>query len=112
MRESALMRQIMVRASELGGRLLRNNNGAYKIGKRFIRYGVGGPGGSDLIGWTHDGRFVAVEVKAGSPTTKEQLQFLQEVIRSKGIGILALSVDMFDKTYRREVFGQVHDNAL
>ncbi len=98
------MREIQIKASRLGARLLRNQTGAYKIGKRWISYGVGGKGGSDLIGWTPIeitpdmvGRtiavFSAIEVKVDTPTTKEQVQFLEAVIRNGGIGLVCRSSD-------------------
>lgn len=86
------MRKIQLEASRRGWRLMRNQTGAYHVGKRFIRYGVGGKGGADLIGWTDTGRFVAIEVKAGSPTTAHQVAFLKAVIRAGGIGIVAHSI--------------------
>lgn len=102
--EASLMRKIQIRASEWGSRLFRNNVGCYRIGQRFIRYGLGGNGGSDLIGFTSVtitpqmvgqtvAIFTAVEVKAGSRTTKEQCQFLQGVIKAGGIGLIARSID-------------------
>lgn len=103
MTEADLMRLIQIRASVKGDRLLRNNVGVYRIGKRFIRYGLG-RGSSDLIGWksvviTPDmvgstvAVFYACEVKVDSPTTKDQAAFLKAVIESGGIGIIARSED-------------------
>lgn len=90
MTESQLMRLIQLRASELGARLFRNNVGFCRGTK--VRYGVCNPGGSDLIGWFR-GRFLAVEVKAGTATTKAQADFLKAVIQAGGIGIVAHSID-------------------
>jgi hypothetical protein len=43
-------------------------------------------GGSDIIGWTSDGRFLAVEVKTEKGrATKEQLRFIDAVNNSGGI---------------------------
>jgi hypothetical protein len=99
MNEAALTRKIQMKASKLGARLFRNNVGVHKIGKRYVRYGVCNPGGSDLIGWNWRGRFVAIEVKIDTPTTKEQQAFLTAVIRAGGIGIIAHSTD--DITFDR-----------
>lgn len=84
------MKEIQIRASSLGARLFRNNVGYCQEHK--IRYGVCNPGGSDLIGWTASGKFLAVEVKAGSRTSKAQMDFLKAVIRAGGIGIVAHSI--------------------
>lgn len=94
MREGELMRRIQKHASTLGARLFRNQVGFCECRGRKIRYGVCSPGGSDLIGWTSSGRFMAVEVKtARGITTKQQANFLKQVIRAGGIGIVARSED-------------------
>ncbi len=105
MTESALIRAILVAASHHGARLFRNNVGQLQdIEGRWVRYGVCNPGGSDLIGWTATGQFLAVEVKAvriqsaSSPmsrtvTTDDQTRFLAAVRKAGGIGIIARSVD-------------------
>lgn len=74
--------------------LWRNNIGhAVMAHGGRVTFGVGGPGGSDLIGMLH-GRFLALEVK--TPTGRqspEQRQF-QSLVESKGgIYLLARSVD-------------------
>jgi len=65
-----------------------------------FRYGEKGI--SDIIACSTKGTFVAIEVKRakGKPTT-EQLDFLRDVIRNGGIGILAFSLD--------DVIGKVGD---
>lgn len=84
----------------------RNNVGAYRDETgRLIRYGVGNPGGPDLIGWTPTvitpdmiGRtvaiFTAVEVKApkGRPTDA-QINFLAQVLKAGGLAGIARSPD-------------------
>jgi len=87
-------------------RLLRNNCGQFRTEDgRYIRYGVGNPGGSDLIGWvtvtiTPDmvgqtvAVFVAVEVKSpGKKAKPEQQRFLDAVNRLGGKAGVAHSVD-------------------
>ncbi len=90
--------------SRAGSVMHRNNIGAYRDQTgRVIRYGVGNPGGSDLIGWTpvlitHEmvggmlGVFTAIEVKAprGRPT-EAQLNFLRQVQLGGGIAGIARS---------------------
>lgn len=100
-KESILMRTIQLEASKQGARLFRNNVGLGWTGNpcrscqqtmRRLRYGLC-VGSSDLIGWTKDGRFVALEIKAGSRTTQEQAAFLQAVIKALGIGAVCHSID-------------------
>ncbi len=89
--EANIQQLIRLAASEAGVVLHRNNIGAYKDPRGyFVRYGVGGNGGSDLIGWRkHHGiaQFIAVEVKtATGKATKEQLNFIQLVFRALRCG--------------------------
>lgn len=95
MTEPALIREILTAASRVGARLFRNNVGQLQdIEGRWIRYGVCNPGGSDLIGWTADGRFLAIEVKAGrTVTTSQQIRFVEAVAKAGGVGIIARSVE-------------------
>ncbi len=95
MTEPELIRAILLAASRCGALLWRNNVGQLQdIEGRWVRYGVCNPGGSDLIGWTATGRFLAVEVKAGrTATTGDQERFLAAVVKAGGIGIIARSVE-------------------
>lgn len=104
MNEAAIQQQIRLALSRAGSVMHRNNVGAYRDDQgRVIRYGVGNPGGSDLIGWTpviitHDmvggmlGVFTAIEVKApkGRPT-EAQLNFIRQVQLAGGIAGIARS---------------------
>jgi hypothetical protein len=52
MSESVFYPKFQLLATELGGRLFRNNVGRLKLPNgKWLAYGVGNPGGSDLIGW-------------------------------------------------------------
>jgi hypothetical protein len=69
-RESDLIKQCIAAASHNGATVWRNNNGTLKDASgRFIRFGVGPKGSSDLIGLTDArcakgaGLFCAFEVK-------------------------------------------------
>ena len=98
--ESEIQRDIMLAAPSVGSRLLRNNSGVLKDERgQYVRYGVGGNGGSDLVGWTQvDGRavFTAVEVKRkGKKPTPEQVAFVGAVVAAGGIGVIAYSVEDF-----------------
>lgn len=90
--ESALLHRLLLRCSALGARLWRNNCGQLQDTRgRWIRYGVGNPGGSDLIGYLpvtigpeHIGHtlavFVAIEAKSATGTLRpEQRNFLNIV---------------------------------
>jgi hypothetical protein len=102
--EAAIQQQIRLALSRAGSVMHRNNVGAYRDDQgRVIRYGVGNPGGSDLIGWTpmlitHEmvggmlGVFTAIEVKApkGRPT-EAQLNFIRQVQLGGGIAGIARS---------------------
>lgn len=73
--------------------LWRNNCGVLPMpdGKR-IRFGVGNPGGADLIG-CYCGRFLAVEIKtATGKQTEEQRTFQRCVERNGGIYLMPRSV--------------------
>lgn len=101
MKETQIMKEIMVVASQLGARLFRNNNGVLRNERgHYIRFGLG-PGTSDLIGWMPDGRFLAVETKTpGSSTEKDRLQMQKDFIAQVnstclGVGFLAYSVAEF-----------------
>lgn len=75
----------------------RNNTGAVKIGKRFIRYGT--PGSSDIIGILPDGRFLAVECKRekGGRLSELQKAFLTAIQINGGVSIVARSVEELKK---------------
>jgi hypothetical protein len=108
MTEGELGREIMKAATECGARLFRNNTGLGWSGNaqfhevdgvkvviirnaRPLHAGlcVGSP---DYIGWTKDGRFLAIEVKLKGKPTKEQKNFIFQVQSMGGVGIIAYSV--------------------
>lgn len=110
MREGELIRRILLKASESGVRLFRNNTGVGWVGTvvtktprlivlkdyRIMHAGLV-VGGSDLVGWTpveiHQGHvgttraiFTAIEAKTGRlKPTHEQESFLAAVERAGGI---------------------------
>jgi hypothetical protein len=113
MSESELYAAIILEATRLGNRLFRNNVGRCRYRapngrESVVPYGVGGPGGSDLIGWTHGGfgaipwcRFTAIEIKGnrGSRVNAEQQAFIDAVLAAGGIAGVVRSV----QDYRRLV---------
>lgn len=106
MKESNIQRLVMLAASDAGVTLFRNNIGAYTTPEGYrIKYGVGNPGGSDLIGITpviitQDmvgrtvGVFTAPEVKTdtGRPT-QAQLNFIRVIKENGGIAGIVRSPD-------------------
>lgn len=75
--------------------LWRNAQGFYREEGRAIQYGIGGAGGSDLIGMLRgSGRWVALEIKtATGRTTPEQERFLSLVRKCGGFACVVRSVD-------------------
>ena len=102
MKESEIMKAIMIEASRLGARLFRNNVGVLRDNRgNYIRYGLC-PGSSDLVGWTPEGRFLAVEIKRpGKYPTPMQEAFLQAISQSGGRAFVAHSLDEFNKEFSR-----------
>lgn len=106
MKEINIQRLIQLELSNAGVITFRNNCGQYKTQDGYvIRYGVGNPGGSDLIGIvptviTQDmvnqtlGVFAAIEVKTpkGRPT-KDQLNFIEVILQNGGIAGICKSPD-------------------
>lgn len=108
MSESALMREIMLAVSKTGARVFRNNTGTGWVGHRHPCSGphmvsLSNPrplhaglcvGSSDLIGWTVNGRFLAIEVKtAKGRTVQEQVAFISAVRHAGGVAFIARSVE-------------------
>ena len=105
--ETKIQRLIMLALSEAGCTVFRNETGTFWAGKVIHKAGeqvtltAARPipcglcvGSSDIIGFTDDGRFLAIEVKTpkGRPT-KEQLRFIDAVNASGGIAGIARSVE-------------------
>lgn len=97
MRESDLLKAIMLAAPKYHCTLLRNNVGCLKdITGRTVKFGLA-TGSSDLIGWTICNAaavFTAVEVKKpGGKPTKEQQAFIAAVQQAGGIACVAYCID-------------------
>lgn len=80
----------------------RNNSGATKIGKRFIRFGM--KGSSDILGvLPPSGRFLAVECKQPKGrTTPDQDAFLSAVNEAGGLGFVVRSVDELEESVKNK----------
>lgn len=64
--------------------LWRNNSGVLQDSRgQFIRYGVGSPGGADLIG-IFKGRFVAAEVKSATGEQSDAQKRFQQLVEDRG----------------------------
>lgn len=98
MKESNIQQEVRLALSVGGVVTFRNNSGAYEDDRgRWVKYGVGNPGGSDLIGFkqtviTPDmvgqkvAIFVAIEVKtATGRVTEAQQNFIDQVNKAGGI---------------------------
>jgi hypothetical protein len=73
----------------------RNNTGAARIGKRFLRFGaVGSP---DILGCLKDGRLLALEVKLpGRAPTVAQAAFLSAVNVQGGLAAVLTDLRQLD----------------
>ena len=94
-KESNIQKMIMLALTEAGCVVWRNNVGSYKTSDgSFIKYGVGGVGGADLIGiHKPTGKFLAIEVKAPKGrASAEQINFSQVVRAANGIAGIARTV--------------------
>lgn len=114
-KETAVLNRVMLRWCQGFNRIFRNNQGVawfstdkpVRSGRDIIlrdahavTFGVGGDGGSDLIGWrsiiiTPDmvgqriAQFAALEIKRpGGVASKEQLNFIKTVETAGGIGMV------------------------
>lgn len=104
--EANIQQMIRLALAEAGHTVFRNNVGAYKDPKsgRLISYGVGGKGGSDLIGWCSDGTVLAVEVKTATGRIRpEQKLFIAAVRKSGGRAGIARSAEDAVRIARGEI---------
>lgn len=84
MKESQLQDEIRLALGRIPGLVLfRNNIGVADMRGCKVRFGVGGPGGADLIG-IYNGRFVAVEIKTQTGRQSEEQATFQRLVESKG----------------------------
>jgi hypothetical protein len=94
MKESFLIKECIAAGSHNGATLFRNNQGKFQDSRGiWVRFGVG-VGGSDLIGYSKDGRFLAFEIKkpGWKPSGEKQhahyhrqLKFIEDVRKAGGI---------------------------
>ena len=84
MTEGAIQDAIRLALSAVPGLVLwRNNIGTAEMRGYRVKFGVGGPGGADLIGlWS--GRFVAIEIKTPTGRQSPDQRLFQQLVESKG----------------------------
>jgi len=108
MSEKVIQNCVRIAAARMGMVLLRNNCGTLQDRQgRYVTYGVGNPGGADLVGWWSKNGvavFVAVEVKIpGKKPTQAQANFLLAVNNAGGIGICVHSVEEFTELLKERM---------
>ena len=87
--QNAILREFGTRP-EL--RLWRQNTGAARVGRRFVRFGV--PGQADLTGILRGGRRLEIEIKSPiGRQTPDQRAFQAMIERFGGLYVLARSVE-------------------
>lgn len=94
MTESQLQDAIRLELGRIPGLcLFRNNCGVAEMRGYKVRFGVGNPGGADLIG-LYRGRFLAVEIKtATGRQSEDQTRFQALVERCGGLYQILRSVE-------------------
>lgn len=105
MSESKLLSKLLVRASELGCRVFRNQCGSYQLPDgRWLSSGLC-VGSSDLIGWTPIevtqsmvgttvAVFTALETKVGrNEATVQQAHFIARVRQAGGIALVVRELE-------------------
>lgn len=104
MKESQLQREVRLALSAPGQVFWRNNIGTAEFWNEHqerpdhVAFGVGGPGGSDLLGCV-GGRWVALELKAPGARTKPARALAQEQFRAlvRSVGGFACVVRSVDE---------------
>lgn len=93
-KEANIARLIILAAGLHGHRLFINARGmAWRKDGTPVRYGFGPNGASDLIGWTRDGLFAALEVKTDKGAIRKgQPEFIQAVLNAGGCAGIVRSV--------------------
>lgn len=83
MTEGRISDEIRLALSDEGVCVWRNNIAKAEIRGRWVAFGVGGPGGADLIG-LYRGRFVAVEVKTPVGRQTDEQQRFEALVKARG----------------------------
>ncbi len=87
--ETVLLQNLRLELAKIPGVILYRNPIGHD-GRAHVDYGIQNPGGSDLIGLCHGGRFVAIEVKTASgAVSPEQRNFIAVIRRNGGLAGVA-----------------------
>lgn len=95
MTEAELLKHCMLEVAKCGAWAWRNNRGMFLSldGNRKQRAGLQVDGSSDLIGFTADGKFLAIEVKTETGRVSlEQQRFIDLVNKNGGVAFVARSI--------------------
>lgn len=95
--ESVVLKQCLEYLQLRGIFCWRNNSGAVKMGKSFVRFGM--PGSSDILGILPNGQFLAVECKRekGGILSDKQVEFLNRIKENGGVAVVVHSVNDLEK---------------
>lgn len=95
--ESEVLKQCLEYLRMRGIFAFRNNSGAVKMGKNFVRFGL--PGSSDILGILPNGQFLAVECKKenGGKLSDKQVEFLSRIKQNGGVAVCVHSVNELEK---------------
>jgi len=108
MSESSRYNEIRQELQKYGARVFRNQAGSYQLADgRWLTSGLC-PGASDLIGWSREGLFLAIEVKApGKRPTPAQAMFIDAVRSAGGIAFACSTAAEASDLLRRHETGPV-----
>lgn len=99
-KEGDIRDHCILAAADCGARVFRNNRGLFLTldSKRRVRAGLECNGSADLIGWTKDGRFLAIELKSMTGKgTPAQDAFIAAVMAAGGVAFYARSPEEITK---------------
>ncbi len=93
--EGAVVRSVLDFLALRGIVAWRNNTtGIYDKRRESYRPNAGRNGVADILGCLPDGRFLAIECKAGKgKLSPAQIEFQRDIVRSDGLHIVARSID-------------------
>ena len=99
--ESIVLKQCLEYLQIRGIFVFRNNTGALKAGRRFIRFGF--PGSSDILGILPDGRFLAIECKRekGGRLSEAQKDFISRINDNGGVAMCVHSLEELQENMRK-----------
>lgn len=100
-KENIVLSQCLEYLKMCGFFVFRNNTGAFKTGRRFVRFGF--PGSSDILGILPDGRFLAVECKRekGGRLSDLQKEFLSKIKDNGGVALCVHSLEELQEYMRK-----------